>query len=558
VHVPVWAAHEYYRHHSEGTIVSDLTKKLDLLENAASGLYAAIWPLLDEPLGSSATAQSQQAQVRDSLREVRTVAELAREWIPRYRKHAQDVIDFVNAHPLRDSKVPSYFESLDAIASTRFTGRIPPGFKDRNKPELRNKEEGGSESSSGSNRWGDLVFWKEILDDARYRRVQTLVLLTRDAKNDWRAAGSLPLVNPQDGGPGIAPTHPFLAFEAAVEAGVSEVLLVDQTKLAAVAKATAEETTKAFFFVAGAAALPAPKTQTERREEERRREMSAREAERKAIASAEGFRFLDPPGIRLTEPTVRKALFSSRATQELPSAAAKLLAEINRAQASCGALFDESTVKDLGELGLVSVARALSNLARQSGAFATELSDLLVNLRELPPKVAGAIYFGLIADAYVEPEKNETRPAPQSVVLQQLFRYQSEPWALVPVLALQSHLKRSAKTPLYLPDPTAPPLKISCHADAERDPPTFLRSFRCRGMDLITTAQGNVELQLIHRLGGPHATPEVLASHAAEIYGLPRAQMSIDADLSTAYQLDLYSGFRNQGDIWLEPTEQRS
>lgn len=248
VHVPVWAAHEYYRHHSEGTLINDLTKQLEVLENAASGVYAAIWPLLDEPLGSSATARSQQAQVRDALREVRTVAELAREWIPRYRTHAQDVVNFVNAHPLRDSKVPSYFESLDAIASTRFTGRIPPGFKDRNKPELRNEEEGGTESISGSNRWGDLVLWKEVLDDARHRRVQTLVLLTRDAKNDWRAAGSLPLGNAHDSGPSIAPTHPFLAFEAAVEAGVSEVLLVDQAKLAAVAKATAEETTRAFFL----------------------------------------------------------------------------------------------------------------------------------------------------------------------------------------------------------------------------------------------------------------------------------------------------------------------
>lgn len=558
VHVPVWAAHEYYRHHSEGTLVNDLRKQLETLENAASGAYIAIWPHLDEPLASAASAQTQQAQVRDALREVASVAELVRDWLPRYQVHAREVIDFINMHPLQDSKVPSYFESLETIAATRFTGRVPPGFKDRNKPQIRNKEEGGSEFFSGSNHWGDLVFWKEILDDSRRRRARKLVLLTKDAKNDWRAGGFLPPVNPEDTGPGVAPTHPFLTFEAAVEAGVSEVLLVDQAKLAAVAKATAEDKTRAFFFVARTAALPAPKTKNERREEERLREMSVREAERRAIATASGMRFLDPPNIRLTVPTVTRALFASRATEPLPPSAAAFLGDLDQAHKSLSALLDESTVKELGEVGLVCVARQLSGRARQSGALAAELSDLLISLRQLPPKAAGALYFGLLADAYLEPDKNLPREAPKSPLLQELFKFQSEPWTLAPVLALHAHVKKTEKLPLYLPDPTVPKLKLTCHAHAEREPPTFLRSVRCQNMELITEAQGIAELQLLPRLGSTPATPELIADHAADIYGLPRSQMIIDAHVSAIYQLDPQAGFRNPRDVWLDMSEQRS
>ena len=52
----------------------------------------------------------------------------------------------------------------------RFENRIPPGFKDQKKPE--------------PDRYGDLIVWKQILDEAEKRKTAT-ILVTSETHDDW-------------------------------------------------------------------------------------------------------------------------------------------------------------------------------------------------------------------------------------------------------------------------------------------------------------------------------------------------------------------------------------
>jgi hypothetical protein len=556
--VPVWAVHEYYRHHSEGTIQRDLAVQLDALERAVSGTYEQIWPLLDEPLGGAPSALAQQTEVRDALRALPGVAGIARRWTSEYDRHAHEVIAFINANALSGSRVPAYFEALEAVTEARFTGRVPPGYKDRRKKERKITEADEADTFVGSNRWGDFVFWREILDDARRRRARQIVLLTRDGKNDWRMSGALPVEPPTtDGGPGVAPAHPFLSFEAALEAGVREVLLVDQNRLALLAKSIAEPKTKAFVFVANSPKLPPPKTVEEHREEEKRREVTARQSVRGAMAAADGLRYLDPSGLRASAAVLGRALSESRTGKPIPPEVLEFEEHLTSAGEDPTALLTESRVTKLGGAGLVFVTRRLSTHAAETGVSAAVVSDLAKSLRQFPTKVAGAIYFGMLADAYLEPTQNSARPAPRSVALQTLFALQAEPFALIPIRALLDRLNKTERVPLYLPDPLAPIIVVSFHAHGDREPPTLLRSVRVRGLDLITPAQGDPTLRLSARLGGEPATPGLLVRQAADLYGLPLAQLDPKVDVDLAYTFEATVGFKAPRDVWLDPSELR-
>ena len=554
--VPVWAAHEYYRHHTQGTIVGDLNNQLEALERTVAGTYSLIWPLLDETLGGAPSAPAQQAQVRDILRDVRGIANLVRDWIPNYERHAREVIEFANAHALIDSRVPAYFETLDAVADARFTGRVPPGFKDRWKKERKDQAD-ESGALVGSNWWGDFVFWREVLDDAHRRHARQVVLLTRDGKNDWRAAGQLPTDPPSESDKSVPPAHPFLAFEAALEAGVDEVLMVNDTRLASLAQLTAESETRAFVFVARAPSLPSPKTMQERRQDAERHETAVRGSVRSAMASAEGVQYLDPIGFQAPKAVLKRALLESRSTGTTPTPVLEFEAELEHPGKELIDLLTETKVVALGGLGLVHWARRLSSRAHQSGELSSVVSDLVRSLRRFPPKVAGALYFGLIADAYLDPHENIPRMAPRSVALQGLFSCQTEVWALTPIQTLLERLVKSERIPLYLPDPLAPRIKVFCHAHGDQEPPTQLRTIRVKGLDLISPSQGDPAMQLLVRLDGEPASPHVLLEHAAEVYGLPINQLDLESDVDTVYELDQMVGFKSPNDVWVDPQEQR-
>ncbi len=555
LNVPVWAAHEYYRHHTERTIVTELTQELDALVTAASRTHAVLWPLLQGGGQQASTERSRLAEVREILRAVPEAAEVGKSWLGSYDANAAEVINFINAHGLANSQVSDYFETLDTVADARFTGRVPPGFKDRGKKSSDRTVVGDGLISVGGNRWGDFVFWREILDDARRRRPRTIVILTRDGKNDWRCAGMPPPgADANDSGPILTPTHPYLTFEAALTSGAKEVLLLDDGRLAAVAESDAPERTRRLVEAARPVALPKPRTTAERRTEETRREEANREHAKTLAADRLGVDFLDPPKLKATQPKLRRAMYESRSDRDAPQTVIALEQRLQVETRTLSEILDEAVAADLDCLGLVIVARRLGQAATSSNTGAAALGDLVDRLPSLPTHVAASLYMGLMTDAYFEEADNQPRTAPRSVVLQQLFALQAEVFAREPIREVRERLEKGDRRPLYMPDIARPKLRVFIRADTERDPRTTLRSIMIEGQDLVQTASRD-DLQIRRLVGADEATSESLLEQATRLYGLPNAQLDVQSDVDTAFALDEFQGFRDPREVWLPSTE---
>ena len=551
--VPVWAAHEFYRHYASGTLSRQATAQIDALEKAVSAIYTLSWPLLDESSVPVNGKRGRQSEIGEILRAVPRAVEIARQSLSSYDRNAKELIPFINSHAIGGSQLPAYFETLEAVSDARFTGRVPPGFMDRDK-STRQEGEGENAVEIGDNRWGDLVFWREVLSDAKRRRARSVVLLTRDAKPDWRAGGSLTVVPAEDGGAGVPPPHPFLSFEAALEANVREVILADQRRLASVAKVLAPDRTAAFIYTAVAPSLPQPITENERRADLEKQRAVTEQAVRSSIATAENVSFLDPPNIKNGAAVFKSGHYNSRADQD-PSANILAWEERLTDEAPISRILDEAACKGLTGPEIIVLARRLSQRAVETGVNAAALVDLTDELRRYPPKVAGLIYYGLLAEAFYKREDNDLRAAPRSPVLQRLYRLQGEPWALIPIKALLDKTSRADQLPLYLPNPLAPRLKLSCLSHFDREPAGQLRGVQVNGVELLSVEQADPSLRLATMLGGEAPTLGLLTRLAADLYGLPIDQIDAEADVTGQFVCEPYLGFRSPAITWLSREE---
>lgn len=561
--VPSWAAHELYRHHVEKTITNELKKEMDELEKVAQRSFNHLWPLLEEPLAGAPSAQAQRNEARDALAAIRGVVARARNWSADYDVHAADVITFANSHALQNSGVFDYLEIIEPLSQARFTGRVPPGFKDNHKKAVTQKlgedesEDGGL---IGSNRWGDLMFWQEILDDAKARRANAIVILTRDVKNDWRMAGTLPVAAPASSAVGEQPAHPTLVFEAARQAGVRDLLLLDQKRIAAIFAALNLPGGKAFVAASQPPPPVTPKTEGERRAEEVQKETAARAAARAVDARTQGIRFLDPKGLTVTEPRLKRALVESISEKSggIPGVAEleRLVDHTTASGSSIETVITGENLVALDHIGLVCFTRRLGLAALERPVLESSINDLVRMFDTLPPNTASCLYLGLLAAMYLDAERNTFRASPASPAAQQLFGLQCSQFAALPIKALRQCIKTAERLPLYLPDAAAPPITVRMETDSDLAAPAVLRALWLGEQQLLTPAQGDVDLLLSTRFGGNPVTPALVLDHVAELYAVPRRQLVAETGVTTAFNLQDYWGFKAPRDIWADPTEE--
>jgi hypothetical protein len=131
-------------------------------------------------------------------------------------------MDFINAHTPSDTEVFSLLDVLGSIGGGRYEGRIPPGHQDRNKSSKQVEEVIDGEKftvKTGSNKWGDLFLWKEVLTLARAAKAKSVILLTNDVKNDWQFGGRVgpaetDLTSQKKEWKAVPLPHPMLCLEA--------------------------------------------------------------------------------------------------------------------------------------------------------------------------------------------------------------------------------------------------------------------------------------------------------------------------------------------------------
>ena len=560
VHVPIWAAHEYLKHHVAKTIVADLTEKTNEVDGLVGQTYAYFRPFLDEPIGEGAEDPSAiRNAARAALNTLGRLATLSRKWRKSYQKHASEVIAFVNEVTPDQTSVYEHLEDITRSGAGRFIGSVPPGHKDRRKKGSDPQSNGpNDEAPVDSNRFGDLVFWKELLVHAKRVKATALVVVTNDRKNDWHMGRSDVIdIDPallalKRAWKPVPRPHPMLVMEAKLVAGVDQVELVDSAYLAAFLRDVAEDDVRAFADVAIIPDGPEPEKESQRRANILKERIAEDTAKASAEAADKRYLFSDSPEVLNTRATLSRALHVSR---NIVDERSERLLEAWRASVEAKRPLSETIISEMldgfDHKTLARLARELHDrVLQKTPGYEEAVADLVSILDRLPPNTAAALYLGLLSSMYLVRKSNASRLPPSSPVAQLLFERQSADYALNGVHAIAKRLSDNEVAPLYLPNSDVPPVTIAL--DTEPDAPTTdqLRSLRVGEVELLTAAQGDLFLRLSVLFGSNNPVGGAsIIEKACELFAIPIAQIERKDLFDHSYMLTKTVGFKRPIDI---------
>ncbi len=566
VHVPIWAAHEYLKHHVAGTIITELAEKTDEVAKLVGKTYSYFRPFIDEASGEGAEDPSTiRAATRSALNSLDRLAAISRQWHKSYKKHADEVITFINANTPESTPVYDYLTALPEVGAGRFVGSVPPGYQDRRKKGSAGAAKGDETAAPpDSNRYGDLMFWKELLAHGAAQEARAIIILTNDRKNDWHFGRSEAVqIEPallalKKSWKPVPRPHPMLVMEARIVAKVEELELLDSAYLAALLRDVAEDQVRAFADVAIIPDGPEPENDAERRKKLTQERLKADSEKAAADAAEGGFLFLDPPEVLGSRSALRRALLESREAVSERSAA---LLEAWRAKVEAlepvGESLTQEKLDGLDHKELVRLARELHDrVLADVPNYSEALADLVSMLEMLPPNTAGCFYLGFLSSMYLIRDTNGSRIPPDSPVAQQLFERQAAPYAATAIDAVAKRLSDNDNRPVYVPRSDAEPVPVALDTEPNTPELDELRSLRIGGVELLTAAQADDSLRLAS-LFDP-ATPvsgDAIVRKACELYAIPLDQIESTAAFAITYSLTATIGFKRPVDISI-PKEQ--
>jgi len=557
LHVPVWAAHEYANHHVENTIVAELDLFVRELKKVASGAYSRLRPFLDAKLEQVSTPEHVRAKAVQTLTAVGTLAASVSNWKSFYPQHAREVMKFISDHEMVGVAPFDLMKQFPALGDARFDGRLPPGFHDRGKREKGTS--GAYPAVTGSNKYGDLIFWQEILDDARNRAAKRIVILSKDNKNDWHFGGRTPpqeqaLFGLRRSWKPLPRPHPTLVAEARAKGGIEDVMLIDSVYLGAVLSTKAVQGVESFVDVAIAAE---PESARDERQQLAERERSARELRNRDSARAANLRFIEPPRLTSTSPALRLALLKCQSGGE-PSPALSAAMSIIDAAASDrllvldllkAELFSEMDNTDVALLGKSLHHRVLQD----SPGYLEVAAEILADLTHFPPKFAGLLLLGFWVPMYV-PKRDECRIPATSPLLDQLASLSHESFAKVACDVIDHEIDRAELRPIYRP--TSDEDFISCDIGIEQEASDtdVLLSLEIGGESLLVDLQYVAKLNIRELIGKREVITGVdLIQLTSRLFGIPVSAIRPSPALERTYSVPEALGFREPSTVYLEP-----
>ena len=535
VHVPIWSAHEYLKHHVAGTIVTDLDEKASRVASLLGNTYTYFRPFIDEPFGQGAEDPSTvRTSTREALNTLDRLVSLGRKWKRTYNKHAAEVISFINEVTPVDSSVYAHLEDVARIGAGRFMGSVPPGHQDKRKGRSISQST-GAEPPEDSNRYGDLVFWQELLVHAKQAKAQAIIVLTNDRKNDWHMGRSETVdVEPsllalrKDWKPVPRP-HPMLVMEAKLVAGVQQVELLDSPYLAALLREISEDDVQAFADVAIIPDGPQEIREKDRRAGYQEAHVAAATARADAEAREKDYLFPDPASIANSRARLCRALYESRTA--LDTSSNNLLASW-RSNVDTKRPFSETLTSDaiagFDHCGLARVARELHDrVIQQTAGYEEAVADLVSILDRLPPNTAASVYLGLLASMYLVRESNGSRLPPSSPVAKYLFDRQDADYAINSVYAVAKRLSDNSEAPIYIPSSALPIIPVALDTEENSSKSDQLRSLRVQGIELLTPAQPQASLNLIELFQDEELVDgRAIITKACELFAIPPDKLS--------------------------------
>ncbi len=546
------------------TLTTDLKKEADKISSLVRRAYTYFRPFIDEPLGrGQEDPLTIRANARGTLEALDRLTSTVKQWDKLYKKHASEVISFINEVTPEETSVYDHLEIITETGDGRFIASIPPGYKDRWKKGRGRQSEGlEDEAPTGSNQYGDLIFWKEVLVHAKNVQAKALVVVTNDRKNDWHLGGSDVididselLALRQDWKPVPRP-HPMLVTEAKVVAKVDQVELLDSVYLAVVLRAMDEDEVRAFFNVAIMPDIE-PENESDRRARLREERTDTDTAEASTAADEQISLLSDSPLVKNSRNGFLRALLASK--DAIDEKGDTLLGKWHANVGTKHPFSETVTQEGLDEFdhkGLAHLARELHDRVLQGvPGYEEVLLDLMSLLDRLPPNTAAALYLGLLSSMYLVRGSNASQLPPSSPVNQLLFEQQSAAYALNGVYAVAKRLSYNEEEPLYRPDSACPEIVMTLDIEPNTPMPNQLRSLTvwtptAGEVELLIPAQKNELLRLSALFDSTRPTDgEAVIRKACDLFAIPIAQVKHENLFKQGYSLKKEIGFKRPEDI---------
>ena len=531
IHVPVWTYHEYYRHHSRDTLRNDLAAEAKKLRDAAKRYADMAQTYADDPLKPGFSADGFQRELEALQGRIKEITETAERWD--YDVAARQLTKWMAERLCRSQVVFDLMDRIGHVGDSRYTQDVPPGYMDRIKADMPDK---------GSNKYGDLILWHEVLAHVSSTAAKSVVMLTRDRKPDWFARSKEPALQEdlkrmsrrQRWDPVPSP-HPTLLIELRERTQAKELVLLDSLYFGAALHSVG--TPSRSRLIAYALGVP-PSAYIEHVEKSTT-----------PAAHAAPLRHQSTP-LSLTKArgVCRVASMPVDAAALSPGASAisaRLQGDLPQIEAFIDAL-DHDVLGALSLDDAAMFARWAADEALKPEGYATRL--VVAKLLELLPTtradVAAATYAGLLASAYFD--GTIARAVPTSSQLQAIFDQLGDQ-AFSPVLkCIALDLGAARCKALFIPDAATSRIVLRFAHDATQDQtPVVLQQISLGDRNLLTEVGRILPENLVGVLGGRRvATIDDLLEVTAQHYGLPTCLLEVTgADLSDSRTIPETLGF---------------
>lgn len=547
-HVPLWAAHEFFKHRLKKTVPTELSREIKAFDSAASSLYEKLRIYCSDRLfGFMGSGTLFMDEYRRTVQPLRSMLKLA-EGSDQYEMSVQQVSTYVDAR-LLPGPLHEVIADIEADERIRNRGVIPPSFKDAHKRGGKRADAAGEETATvGDNSFGDLAFWREVLRHAVGVRAGAVVVLTADRKNDWFEnhhgdAGLTPDIRKQLGRPRPVPApHPLLVREA-FDRGAGDLALIDPMYCAVLI----ERAGVAFTSLAAAALdthLPEPEKKAAAvRSWARRFGSEARLLGERREPDEDGVSDETPFDAALL------SLDLLPPATTLPASAAEIIRRIAEgdlaARATVFASLNAKKLEQWDVPSLVALGRSALRAAEAEDAAALEfLSKLRDHAPEFQSAVREPLFFGALGAVYLD-DQLAARLAQGSNAAMVLLSLVTAPEVRKSALALGVAL--GERDLFYRPGETED-LKIDVifQPSANNKSPADLLAIKLNGVDLITTLQTEERFRFTTLLDRPAGAADVQVGALLEVltrfHLLPRQLIQTETNVDMFVHVPEFAG----------------
>jgi hypothetical protein len=454
--------------------------------------------------------------------ELLSLTRAAKAW--NYNEASAEVIGWMNAHALDSSGIFARFDRLKEAGGARYAHDVPPGYEDRRK---------------GLNRYGDLLFWQDVVADAQRRAAGRVIVLTRDRKEDWYGTAPEPEVGPalrrlKSRWEPVPSPHPMLSFEIRTQAGC-ELLLLDELYLGALLWRA--DKNRFGRFSAVALTMSAEKLSNE---------LAPPPSPQMRAATRQADDRISPT----------QALELVRGALEQPPSAAQL--DMLEALGGDAPIAEQTTDRITPDwvglqdgATLASFSRQVFDLAATAQPFATWATRRLLDIvDQMDAEHASAVVGGMLAAAFYDNAAPRNRPAGH--LLQEVYAWAVDPGCERILKLLASRLRAVHSAAVVLPDGIRASLDVRLEAsDAVATVPPTLGQLYLGAQAILTEQAVGDEVRLRDLLGGrQEATVGEIVDAVGRHYGVPlECLASVKSDHDESWSVGEATGMERFGPL---------